>query len=358
MPTLSVIMPNYNHARYVATAIRSVIDQSRRPDELIILDDGSVDESPQVIEEMTKGHPWIRVERNPRNMGMLWTVQRLMKLVRGDYLIPVASDDYFLPGFFEKAMEMAAQYPDAGEISGNVIGVDAEGREWVEQRAAQWTEPLYAPPERFLREYLSNVPPDHSLAAATILRKAALDAVGGYREALGYWWDTFAVRAVALRYGACYLPMRCAAFRGRSDSFSGVARRDMKCSLDIVDRMAWLMRSPEFSADFPEEYTGHWHREIRRLLIEEHVSRLLAPTEAYHAAYYSGILHRSLLNRVFGSFFSRTLTLHRKIAALGLRLSLARYRGDLTPLLAAANARNGDGRTSPDRAGVAEMVRS
>jgi hypothetical protein len=177
---------------------------------------------------------------------------------------------------------------------------------------------------------------------ATIYRKQALAEVGGFREPLGYWTDTFALRAIALKHGACYVPMRCAAFRDMGNSFAHRSRRDMKCTLNIVDRMAWLMRSPGFRDRFPEEYTARWHRDIRRVLIAEHVQRLHDALSAYHGTFYKGIIHESFLNKVLGSVFSRTHNLHKAMASAFLRFSLNRYRGDLAPVLPAEQTSTGE----------------
>jgi hypothetical protein len=230
-------------------------------------------------------------------------------------------------------MEMAEQHPQAGIIFGKVAIVDPDGKELTELGLKQWPDSRFVTPERFLTEYLEAETPDSSLSMATIYRRKPLEEVGGFWEALGYWCDTFALRAIALKYGACYLAVRGAAMRCIPTSLGSSSRRDIKKSLDIVDRVAWLMRSPAFRDRFPEAYVAGWHRAIRRLLIEEQIARFLDAHHGYHAAYYSGILSRSLLNRVFGSLFSRTLNLHRRMAIASMRKSLVHYRGDLGPLL-------------------------
>ncbi len=205
-PTLSVITPNYNHANYLDQAIRAVVGQSRPPDEYLILDDASTDDSLARIERHAATHSCIRLLQNPINEGVAHVLARLIEEARGDYVFCSAADDFALPGFFDRAMRMAQQYPQAGVIFGRMIAVDARGRILREYGASRFHEPVFIPPGRFLRDYLEQEPAYRSLSAATIYRRDRLLEVGGFRAELGHWCDTFAIRAIALKHGACYLP--------------------------------------------------------------------------------------------------------------------------------------------------------
>src|SRR3954464_2600182 len=68
-PTLSVLMPNYNHAHYLPTSVGAILAQSYQPMEILILDDGSTDGSYSILEEFARLEPRIRLSRNERNMG-------------------------------------------------------------------------------------------------------------------------------------------------------------------------------------------------------------------------------------------------------------------------------------------------
>ena len=73
---LSLILTNYNHARYLPQSISAVLSQSVRPKEFIILDDASTDDSLQVLEAFAARDPIIRLVRNERNRGVCATIQR------------------------------------------------------------------------------------------------------------------------------------------------------------------------------------------------------------------------------------------------------------------------------------------
>lgn len=268
--TLSVVMPNYNHAQFLPQAIEGIAAQSRPPDEFLILDDASTDHSLQTIEPYLKQYPFIRLIRHERNQGVVAAHQRLFAEARGDYLFAAAADDIRQPGFFEQAMQIAARYPHAGLIFGAVGIVDPQGQGVDRIEVRNWHEPLYADPDRFMREYLVAELPSHSACSGTIYRRNALMEVGGYRNELGSWADTFAFRAIGLKYGACYLPDDVALFRRLESSYSQQAGARPRVMLDVIARAAYLMRSEGFRGRFSAAYVRGWRRAFRWQVIREY----------------------------------------------------------------------------------------
>ncbi len=268
-PTLSVVLPNYNHAAELPRAIESILNQTRLPDEFLILDDASTDESVAVIRRYAEKSPLIRLIRNERNTGVMAAHRRLFEEAQGEWVHAIAADDWRTPRFFERAMEMAARFPQAGLIFGDTVVVDEADRELARIRVRCWPEPLFAPPERFLQEYLESEAPSHSSIAATIFRRDAFAQVGWYREELLSWGDTFALRAVGLAHGACYIPETFAHWRRRSGSYSGASRSEPERMLGIIERAARLMRSPEFGHLFPERHVRRWRRLYRLLVVRD-----------------------------------------------------------------------------------------
>ena len=266
-PTLSVVMPNYNHASYLAEAIVGIATQSRPPDEFLILDDASTDDSLRIIEEYAQRFSQIRVLRHQRNQGVVAANNRLFEEAQGDYLFAAAADDIRLPGFFEAAMQLAERYPQAGLIFGQVGIVLEDGRRTGLVGVRRWQTEIYADPKRFLQEYLESEPASHSPCSATIYRADAFKEVGRYRADLGSWSDTFAVRAIGLKYGACHLPREVVQFRKSVGSFSHASVVQPRKQLDMIARASDLMQSPEFREIFPADHVRRWSREYRRLVM-------------------------------------------------------------------------------------------
>lgn len=100
-PLVSVIMPTYNQAAYVAEAIESAIHQDYPRVQLITRDDGSKDETPRILADYAQRYP-DRMVNLPggENLGITGNCNRLLSAVRGKYVALFAGDDIYLPGKF------------------------------------------------------------------------------------------------------------------------------------------------------------------------------------------------------------------------------------------------------------------
>jgi glycosyltransferase involved in cell wall biosynthesis len=208
---ISVVLPNYNHARLIGRQLNALLSQSVRPLEVIVIDDASTDDSVEVIGRFAKGNPIVRLIRNERNLGAIATVMRGLKECRGEYFTSVAADDFVAPGCFERMMRLIDHFPQAGIYFGQVQCMVPQegGSEFIEgplSKASRWTEEMYARPDSFLNDYLEVEPCYVSPSPGTIHRTRCFEEVEGYRAELGHWADTFALRAIGLKYGACYAP--------------------------------------------------------------------------------------------------------------------------------------------------------
>jgi len=101
---VSVVIPSYNHSDYVAQAIESVLDQNWPNIDLIVIDDGSTDGSPDVIREVHKRRGGFRYVFR-ENKGLINTLSEGLNLSRGEYFCELASDDYFPPDSVKKRIE-------------------------------------------------------------------------------------------------------------------------------------------------------------------------------------------------------------------------------------------------------------
>jgi len=102
MPKVSVIVPNYNHARYLRQRVDSVLGQTFQDFELILLDDCSTDESRSVLSSYA-GNPRVRIEFNEVNSGSTFKQwNKGVRLARGEYVWIAESDDYADPQLLER----------------------------------------------------------------------------------------------------------------------------------------------------------------------------------------------------------------------------------------------------------------
>ncbi len=139
MPSLvSVLIPAYNHERYVQQTIRSLMDQSHAAMELIIIDDGSSDATWMRLQEIRAAceERFARVvfERQ-ENQGVCVTVNRLLGLMQGEYAYMIASDDLAKPEAVETLCSFLQKNPEYGLAVGDNELIDADSRRIYWDRA-------------------------------------------------------------------------------------------------------------------------------------------------------------------------------------------------------------------------------
>src|SRR5580704_11116787 len=94
VPGISVVLPNFNHGAFVGEALRALLSQSLEPDEIIVVDDASTDNSRSVIEGITAKNPTVRLLVNPQNVGVIRALNRGLELASGCYIYLAAADDW------------------------------------------------------------------------------------------------------------------------------------------------------------------------------------------------------------------------------------------------------------------------
>lgn len=112
-PKVTVLVPSYNHGRYLRERIESIINQTYLNFELIIIDDHSDDDSDEVITKLQAQYGF-RYLRNDQNSGTPFAAwERICSLATGDYIWVCESDDVAEPGFLETAVARLVSEPDA-----------------------------------------------------------------------------------------------------------------------------------------------------------------------------------------------------------------------------------------------------
>jgi len=168
MTTVSIIIPCYNHARFLVDAIKSVRTQRLPATEIIVVDDGSTDESSSVASQF----PEVRLIRQP-NRGLSAARNAGLAASCGGVLIFLDADDVLLPDAVEAAVGALESNPDAMMVFGRVEYMDESGRP-MEHPIPRVTISSY---EEFLRRNYIRMP---GMAA---FRRQVFDRVGGFDSA-------------------------------------------------------------------------------------------------------------------------------------------------------------------------------
>lgn len=131
LPLVSVVIPAYNHEKFAARAVASVLAQTWPHIELLVLDDGSKDATLAVLTSLTApctkrfSRFWLQTQPN---QGTCKTLTRLFKEARGEYLLILASDDELLPECIEEQVRFMQAHPDMVLNAPDNEFIDASGR--------------------------------------------------------------------------------------------------------------------------------------------------------------------------------------------------------------------------------------
>ena len=125
MPTVSVVMPSYNHEKYVGEAIESVLGQTLQDFEFVIADDGSSDST--VFEIKKFEDPRIKLFCFPKNMGADVAANHCISVAKGKYIAMLSSDDVFMSNKLEEQVSYLEDHPEIGMAFSHAETVDERG---------------------------------------------------------------------------------------------------------------------------------------------------------------------------------------------------------------------------------------
>lgn len=128
MPLVSVIMTAYNAALYIDQAIESIIKQTFKNWELIVVDDGSKDKTLKIIKNYTKQDPRIKLIINDKNIGQALARNQALKIARGKYVAVLDADDYAYPQRLAKQSAFLNKYPGLTLVGSAATLIDKNGK--------------------------------------------------------------------------------------------------------------------------------------------------------------------------------------------------------------------------------------
>lgn len=125
-PKVSVILPSYNHEPYVESAVRSVMEQTGVDFELIVIDDGSKDRSPEILKRLSEELGFTFIHRP--NKGVVATLNEALSLARGLYVCSFSSDDIMPPDRLKNQSGFLDAHPEAVACFGQVMPLFDDGK--------------------------------------------------------------------------------------------------------------------------------------------------------------------------------------------------------------------------------------
>jgi hypothetical protein len=114
MTTVSVAMASYNGAAYIQTQLESLAKQQYLPDELVVCDDGSTDDTVEIVQNFSQSAPFpVKIHQNPHNLGYAENFFKAATHCKGEWIAFCDQDDLWLPEKLQRAMDAIAYYPHA-----------------------------------------------------------------------------------------------------------------------------------------------------------------------------------------------------------------------------------------------------
>lgn len=210
-PLVTVIALCFNHARFVLECLESIRAQTYQDFELIVTDDRSKDNSPELITEwLERNYPQAQFICHKENVGLCRTLNEALKRSRGQFIAMIATDDTWEPDKLRVQLELMTSCPeDVAVVYSDAHQMDETGKR-LEKSFLEAHGILCPPPygDIFSRIADGNFIP----AMATLIRRKALDDVGGYDESLTYEDFDMWLRLSA-RYKFNFLPGKVANYR-------------------------------------------------------------------------------------------------------------------------------------------------
>lgn len=244
MPRVSVIIPCYNLGKYLPEAVDSVLSQTYRDFEVIIVDDASTDlVTRQVL--ATYLHPQIRIVHTPHNMGVAAARNEGIGATKGEFVLPLDADDVIAESYLEKAVALFDLRPDIGIVYSNA--------EFIGEKCGCWELPPFSV-ERMLTENL--------IFSAALFRRADWERSGGYCSSMTSGWEDwdFWLTLLSLGVQVGKLPDTLFKYRIRTDSRD----RSISRSNKLVLLLGIVFRHPRLYVSYPSSVFKLLYRVIGR----------------------------------------------------------------------------------------------
>ncbi len=244
-PRVSAAITTFNQAPYIGDAIRSVLQQSYTDVEIIVVDDGSVDETPDVVAQFGHDVRYIR----QRNRGVAGARNRAVEASRGELIAFLDGDDLWEPSKLARQVEFYDRYPSAGLLASDALLFDGTRTLW--ERSLSWT--IFASNDapyvigQFYTAFLERN--SISTTSQVMVPAAVLREIGPSRETLAVGSDYELYLRIARRHPIAFINEVLTRWRYLETSASGPAGvREVRWKEAILEALSVHLREAPASA--------------------------------------------------------------------------------------------------------------
>jgi glycosyltransferase involved in cell wall biosynthesis len=221
-PKVSIVTPSFQQAAFLEQTICSVLEQDYLNLEYMVIDGGSTDGSAEIIRRYADRMAyWV----SERDSGQAEAINKGLLRATGEIVAWVNSDDYYLPGAIQRAVEVLQGQPELGFVYGDVLAVDGEGRPVNRMRYGDWG--------------LDGLMCFRMIGQPSVfMRRSALEQAGLLRDEMGYLLDHDLWLRIAARFPVKYVPELWSAARYHAAA-KNVAQTERFCqeAYRLAERM-------------------------------------------------------------------------------------------------------------------------
>ena len=257
MPKVSVLIASYNHEKYIGYAIQSVLGQTYQDFEIVIVDDGSKDNSVEVIRSFTD--PRIRLICFEQNQGACTAAKRLLQEAKGEYIAILNSDDAFLPEKLAKQVDFLDRNDKYGAVFSYAQIIDEAGEIFTDEN--HFYSKIFVQENKSRHEWLRYFFYNGNCLChpSIMIRSECYESVGFYDERYYQLPDfDFWIR-LCLKYEIYIIPENLIEFRVRENEANASGDNyttKIRCNNELVsvlERFLLIKSEKEFLDVFPDK---------------------------------------------------------------------------------------------------------
>jgi len=259
-PVVSVLMSVYNGDVHLAQAIESIVGQTYRAIEFIIIDDASTDNSPAILKEFTERDQRIRVLRNQENIGLTRSLNKGLQVCSGEFIARQDADDFSHPERIAKQIAYFQSNPGVALLGSCAYLVDGDGRTIRFEKTISGSD-------RLAREILIK---NNFVHGSLMLKRAGIDAIGFYHDEFRYAQDYDLILRISEKFAIDNLDEPLYFYRIHEGAISESKACEQEMAAMIAKEVARLRKKGAVTEWSPAVYRMG-HDSIRQGLVSKRI---------------------------------------------------------------------------------------
>lgn len=209
-PLISVLIPSYNYGRFIEKSVDSVLAQTYDNFEVVVTDNRSTDTTMQILRAHYGSDPRVRIFENETNIGLTENFNRALAHARGEFVVWLCADDWFLSGHLARLYDVFAHHPRLDVVYTNIYFADERGRAFAIKAETSQLGFDYVDIRDELPEMLATF--SQLCLPTALIRRAVLDELGGLDPTiptLSDWELAIRFAVAGKRFGYLSEPSAC-----------------------------------------------------------------------------------------------------------------------------------------------------